>query len=382
LKKSIFILFLLVIIESTYAQYPTVSTADIVFQLCNPTYGEQFDTVCAEDPMDYIWHKQVCKSANTLPGTYTFVTPEGSLSNVRNCDSTATLHLTVEACVPEGAIPFYYTIGPGKKVYFSKGNLQYNPNGGTHENIEGDTINGLWRFAATQYEFLGTKCYGNRCPTANMNTWMDLLGWGTSGYNGKEAACCSTNDAKYAPTGTNIAETYYDWGVYNAISNGGNEPDIWRTLTKDEWFWLVQLRDSAFQKCGLAQIKIDYNTSYYGLILLPDEWIWPQGFTKINHPENYYLIYYSNNSFSMSQWQQFEQNGAVFLPAAQFRSGEESMYEYSILGSYWSASSSSQGSAASFVFKEDTDIYPYTAGSPHSGYSVRLVHDVTRLYRK
>ncbi|MBQ2488287.1 MAG: hypothetical protein II525_00540 [Bacteroidales bacterium] len=33
-----------------------------------------------------------------------------------------------------------------------------------------------------------------------------------------------------------------DWAYHNAIINGGNKAHLWRTLTRDEWYYLIYQR--------------------------------------------------------------------------------------------------------------------------------------------
>ena len=111
--------------------------------------------------------------------------------------------------LPTGATAGLFSIAANKQVYFSQGCL-------IHEN---DT----WSFAEHQYEL----------PANNA-----LFAWGTSGYG----------DPDTIPSGKSIAyntfdgSTYanFDWGVYNPISNGGNQAGLWRTLTRDEWKYLFE----------------------------------------------------------------------------------------------------------------------------------------------
>lgn len=63
-----------------------------------------------------------------------------------------------------------------------------------------------------------------------------------------------------------------DWG-YNAISNGGNVENFgWRTLTKDEWNYLLFERPNYGILFGQGQVN-----GTNGLILLPDDWMFPSG---------------------------------------------------------------------------------------------------------
>ena len=52
----------------------------------------------------------------------------------------------------------------------------------------------------------------------------------------------SSTPSDYGDGSGDIAGTNYDWGVNNAISNGGNEAGLWRTLTIEEWKYLMESR--------------------------------------------------------------------------------------------------------------------------------------------
>ena len=56
----------------------------------------------------------------------------------------------------------------------------------------------------------------------------------------------------------------YDWGVYNAISNGRNTKGLWRTLTIEEWKYIINTRENASDKWGIASID-----GMNGLVILP-----------------------------------------------------------------------------------------------------------------
>ncbi|MBQ3677498.1 MAG: hypothetical protein II926_09075, partial [Bacteroidales bacterium] len=60
-----------------------------------------------------------------------------------------------------------FTVAKGKQVYFSQANLQYNAS------------SNVWRFAEHQYDIIGED---NSNISKSYNGWIDLFGWGTSGY--------------------------------------------------------------------------------------------------------------------------------------------------------------------------------------------------------
>lgn len=141
----------------------------------------------------------------------------------------------------------------------------------------------------------------------------------------------------YGPTnGTsytyNLTGTYAnaDWGVYNPISNGGNQANQWRTLTQPEWVYVFNTRTTS---SGIRYAKANVN-NVNGVILLPDDW---SSDTYSLSNTNSTGASFSSNTISASQWNTLEQAGAVFLPAAGHRY-RTSVNDVGGYGSYWSTS--------------------------------------------
>jgi hypothetical protein len=263
---------------------------------------------------------------------------------------------------PQGAINGKFTIdGSGGKVYFSQGNLQYIGSSQT------------WKFADHQWDVLGTTTGQN---STSQTVDRDLFGWGTSGWdNGNvyyqpydtQNNGNSSQGYGYGPTdGTSytydLTGTYAnaDWGVYNQISNGGGQAGQWRTLTKDEWVYVFQDRSGASSKYGHGKVN-----GQNGMILLPDEWTLPSGLSFTPGNSSW------ANDYTTEQWEQMEQNGAVFLPAAGGRNGT-SVYVVGSNGYYWSASYG--GSYYAYVVSfGGSGLYPQVSYDRCSGLSVRLV---------
>lgn len=247
----------------------------------------------------------------------------------------------------DGVIMHAFSVSTTQKVYFSQGNLQYQASTGT------------WRFATHQYDMIGSA---NKNISSTYSGWIDLFGWGTSGYNNKFPYMTSVTDTDYGDGVKNIAGTNYDWGVYNKISNGGNTSGMWRTLTRAEWSYLMETRTDATQKRGKATIN-----NICGLVLLPDEWSTPAGVSF-----NASLSDFSNNKYSTSDWSKMEKNGAIFLPAAGERHGETLRVDYvNSYCSYWS-SSVYQDYRAYYLTQTAKLLYS-TRGR---GRSVRLVRNI------
>lgn len=247
--------------------------------------------------------------------------------------------------VPDGALPGLFSVSATKQVYFSQGNLQYQASTKT------------WRFAEHQYDYVGSD---NRSISSTYSGWIDLFGWGT----GSNPTLSSTSFEDYG--------TFVDWGC-NAISNGGNTANRWRTLTKSEWYYLFNKRTGALSKRGTGNIN-----GVGGLIILPDSWTLPSecsftsGFCSPsgdNYPD------WTHNSYTLAQWAQMEAAGAVFLPAAGNRFGTY-VANVGNIGYYWSSTSSMNfdGDAYGMNFDGDNlDAMYYNLRD--DGFSVRPVQD-------
>ncbi|MCR5040274.1 MAG: hypothetical protein K6A94_13185 [Bacteroidales bacterium] len=256
--------------------------------------------------------------------------------------------------VPVGAIKGVFSVGSDKKVYFSRGNLQYRAS------------DGRWRFAEHQYDYIGE---GNSNISSTYSNYIDLFGWGTSGWN--SGAVCyqpwstSTAPSDYYPGGSytnNLTGNYAnaDWGMYNSIYNGGNQASQWHTLTRDEWVYVFRGRSGASSKYGHGKVN-----GVCGMILLPDSWTFPSGLNFTAGDSSW------ANSYTADQWVQMESNGAVFLPAAGFRYGT-SVSEVGSFGHYWSVSYYDSGRAYCVDFSGG-NFYPLNFLGRGRGQSVRLV---------
>ena len=237
-----------------------------------------------------------------------------------------------------------FSVAEGKTVTFSPGNLQYHP------------ANNEWRFAKSQKDYIG---FANSNCSSTYNGWLDLFGWSTSANN--FGVSTSEDDADYYGS-------FVDWGT-NKIGN--DAPNTWRTLSKDEWKYVVFNRPNASSLCGVAQVN-----GVNGLILLPDNWTCPSGVTFKSgfHSEwgiDYYAAY---QTFTADQWSKLEAAGAVFLPAAGYRY-VSNVYFVQNYGYYWSATEGSSYEAYHLRFTSD-EAYMYYYDRD-LGHSVRLVKDIS-----
>ena len=251
---------------------------------------------------------------------------------------------TMAQTTTPGALSGEFTINAdGDKVQFSMGNLIY------------DSATKSFSFAAEQTDF------------------GSYFGWGTSGYHDSEdalnvhylptdetiayTAANTANMTGYGPSFVETMDGYsqrditwnsfdgcrysnYDWGVYNPITNGGNQAGLWRTLTKDEWLYLLD------------------NTSH--------EWV------TINEVPGLQLTADDGNK--------------VFLPAAGYRGLENKtstsgtkpvMHEVNEQCNYWTATAMEEQSLNAMTMNCTNSNNPEVVSyNRFNGISVRLVLDV------
>ncbi len=258
-----------------------------------------------------------------------------------NGETDTPMALTV-ASYDKGTLRGVFSVSASQTVHFSQGNLQY----------IGSAPKPYWKFAENQWDYLGITTGQN---SADVNVDRDLFGWGTSGWNNGNLYYQPYNTEKgdwevaygYGPTdGTNYSYDLIgsyanaDWGIYNAIFNGGNIEGYWRTLSKTEWDYL-RGRSNSYAMAIVGGVN--------GFILLPDDW----------DPSIYSLKLidhlgggYSANTITVKDWtDKLEVHGAIFLPAAGGRtlSGEEIVINgLGESGSYWSIFNTSSFTTRTF----------------------------------
>ena len=282
---------------------------------------------------------------------------------------TVSYTLIVKEPFPVGAGMF--SVSSTQKVYFAKGNLQ-----ATYydENYSDETPGTWsWAFATNQWEYIGGKDeedngtetgnnFINGNGTLSKNGTVDLFGWSTA------ATYYGIHNSK---TGNDYSGDFVDWG--NIIGPGSG----WRTLTKDEWTWLLgpngtNCRTSSkigeTENARFAKAKL-FDTTH-GLIIFPDSYTHPDGVavpTGINETDG---TSWNANTYNATDWGKMEAAGCVFLPVAGRRSGTNIRY----VGYYWSAT------------PEGTDAYlmQFGEGTGDTGtnaYTFRYMGNVVRLVK-
>lgn len=284
--------------------------------------------------------------------------------------------------VPEGAIDGLFSVSPTQKVYFSQGNLQYQASTNT------------WRFAENQWDYVGTQTpqlgepggtvegSDNANISPSYSGWIDMFGWGTSGWNNGNQYFQPYDYEIDAIDGYGPKDDYgricdltgeyadSDWGVYNSIKNGGNLPNLWRTLTYNEWKYLLNERNT---NSGIRYAKAIVN-GINGLIVFPDNWnssVTIVGFNSLGSQ-------FDSNVISLSNWiTEFEERGSAFLPAGGHRCWNK-VYYVSSRCDYWTASCDTLGHAHDIIVSAAASSSGFDGtNSGFFGHSVRLVHNAT-----
>ncbi len=291
-----------------------------------------------------------------------------------------------------GAIrAFAYKVSETDSVYFSQGNLQFFATKGTHAVLDSASeVAGIWQFAENQWDVLGedNQYIGDPNPDwidlfRTDLGWIDLFGWGTSGWNSGANAyqpvSSSIDDEDYNPGGSadnNLTGDYAkaDWGVYNAISNGGNKPNRWRTLTWDEWQHLFQ-----HSKWTLGKVE-----GRLCFMLVPNSFTVPNGVEVTVISDSLDLkgssaavseSDYAGNVYNAEQFRELENLGVVALPCAGLRKGTSVDLLESKGFFYWSSTAYNSDGAYGLCLLSSGKLNDGFVSLRSIGNSVRLVRN-------
>lgn len=255
---------------------------------------------------------------------------------------------------PEGVLSGKFSVSRFKQVMFSKGNLRYSIGTGT------------WSFYDKQYEF-GPKDY-----SSGHGNEVSLFTWG---YNATKSIIPDGKNSDNVSLEAGNLSQKEDWG--SAIG----EPGDWRTLTREEWYYLlgpgdsdklVELDDeisglvSGDERKGRCRNGVNVCGVANCLIIAPDDW------DLSAHPLQ---DSYSSGSSSSMSWEEAEAAGLVCLPPAGIRKGA-SVIDAGSYGYYWSSSAySGTGAYLNFYGSsgQSAILYPVYRGKREEGRSVRLV---------
>lgn len=279
-------------------------------------------------------------------------------------------------CCPDG-----FSVSASQRVEFAPGNLQYQASTGT------------WSFAANQWDYIGNAAGNTTADNRETQAeWIDLFGWGTSGWNNSNyfyqpydnskstsLPYTSSNGYGYGPT-DGSTYTYgltgdyanADWGVYNRNALNATLPAAeqgdWRTPTIDEWVYILNTRTTCsgvrYAKATVADVP--------GLIIVPDNW---DVNTYALNSTNTSNATFTTNTISATDWTNiYEAAGCAFLPAAGFRNGT-SVNLAGTIGFYWSASCSNSSTACRPLFT-NAIVNSSSSVVRYNSCSVRLVKNI------
>ena len=229
-----------------------------------------------------------------------------------------------------------FHVSATKNVRFTKGNLY---------NTVGDNIFGSWHMEAEQYEYRTYQgyrdYYGGYAHMQSNENHFGLFRLSTNATGNKFGM--------YLGDGDECLGDFVDWGM-NSIDN--NESNYFRTLTIQEWDYLITHHAYAIGRCsggGLASIRA------YGFFLFPNGA--PSNISNVNKPGISYLNqavpeqgdYNDNQITNLSVWSSIEQTGCIYLPALGhgfISNGSLKPTDNSQTGHYWSSTLETLGSVS------------------------------------
>ena len=310
-----------------------------------------------------------------------------------------------------------FSVGDGKKVYFSKANLKYTAAAG-------------YQFHDTQFDEIYPALSNGSPAQSGLNSNVHL-----SNLSDMDRFCWgfkvnATPGGDQYVEGNHDLDSDTDWG--SQLTTEGRH---WRTLTADEWNYLLYSRGP--RSFMMVTAVIPYGTSYLrcrGLLLFPDDFnhtniqglYYSEDKTKPTKP-GFNTDWYNKKDFTQAQYDAYKGNlyqaidrvsdingnyyfynnsisnmykllaaGCVFLPALGYRYGTEitkyGCYDYAQYagqGFYWTATNIyNMGNEYSKYFwfgihdapngtSTNNEEYVGTASSTQreSGMCVRLVWD-------
>jgi len=259
-----------------------------------------------------------------------------------------------------------FSVSSTQKVYFSPANLQY-----TRTSTSMDWSTGTWSFLAHQYSSVETAANPYCTENYGDKTAVGLFGWGTWG-EGKTPNLTSTSNVNYT------------WSTDFSGALGGYSD--WRTLTKDEWTYLLNTRATGVTVNSTNNARYTLATINTGTSMVKGMIIFPDGFTgnntdgvtwgTINAASNY------TTTCTTAGWNALESANCLFLPATGWRAINETINDCTRVeginswGYYWTNNASNNNTLNAYVLKFDSQVVePDELAIRRLGFSVRLVRN-------
>ena len=298
----------------------------------------------------------------TTNGTESGKIPDAGATYTFKVTEDATYTAVFKVNTPKGGISGLFTVSSGKQVYFSQGNL-YCTNYNNATNIK-------WYFENHQYDFhLYSGYSSNNAVVEGKMISMTSSDYtsGFFGWSGDQSSYCKYGicTSGYKSGTSNHSGSFNEWGN-NTIENADSG---WRTLSKNEWYYLFYTRTDASNLRKFVSITGitnagDFANYLMGVILLPDNW-WDAQF---NHES-------LKASYTKEEIDELGKEGAVYLPMLGSYSGSlENCYlnKKTPVGSYWTSDLDGQYNAYIFEMNKDS-ITNYKSVNRYKMRSVRLV---------
>lgn len=307
--------------------------------------------------------------------TFYFVVPDGALAGGfdvlltdsddkvwrRSASQNTTINQNKIRTMPEQAVattkPIEFTVdADGTTVEFAPGNLYY----------DGSS----WKFESNQYDYR-TYAGKNSCIGGSVTTdgtpsdhW-GMFGWSTSSTT--YGMSTSENNSTYSGD-------FKDWGTAPGLPGAG-EGKSWRTLSKDEWTYLMNTSGaSSGARTDANRFAKAMVNGVVGLLIFPDGYTGTasgDGIATVNSTG----AAYPDSNIPDATWTSMESAGVVFLPAAGYRSGTSDSYVGSH-GFYWSSSYNLSFSYyACYLCFYSGGVDSNDDGNRYLGFTVRLVSE-------
>ena len=265
---------------------------------------------------------------------------------------------------PEEHLPGAYSVSTTNQVYFSRGNLKYD-----------NSQTPKWSFEHNQTKYTPfDKTNSGVSSTGYMPFW------------------CNDNMTEPMLHDNSYQGTAIDYGSFAAPATTSG---AWRTLSKDEWNFLVSRPSHGIgSPLGSNNVLACYAyvqvNGVNGMMLFPDLFEWPTTVSTDLIPGtlNAASSTWNGIDYSATDWAQLEDAGCIFLQAGGWTSWQP--IQQGTHGYYWSSTprnNNSNNKDAYYFFFNPTNSslhdggtwsYSPTANQYESyghGYMVRLVYD-------
>ncbi len=216
----------------------------------------------------------------------------------------------------------------GDVVCFSQGNLVYTQS------------TDIWSFAEHQYDVIGAA--NLESGSNELADKIDLFGWSGDGSQAQNYGVEKTSATSY------YRGEFMEWGD-NPIATDGNKASVWRTLTSDEWTYILSNHEQ-------------YATAINGVLGIA---LVPKNTTLASTEKK--------TSYSVSEWQDVEDKGVVFLPLTGYRAANSTeVSSVNNVAYYWT--STKNGTDNAMVMRCTTSYADEpTSAARKQGNPVRLV---------